>query len=164
MRIRLLNSFFLFLLLAGTLASCAVESPEFIGSEGVKLEKMSEGEILFSAGVKVNNPNWFGIKLKKSTLDVYLEEQLVGKIHLEKKVKMRAKRESSLSLPLRASLEDGAMMMLMRYSTKENVNVRFKGKVKGGVWIFSKKIEIDETRQIPGRSLRPGGFQLPSAE
>ena len=154
---RLLYLLFI-ILITGGVTSCAVEAPEFIGSDGVKLEKMEDKEILFSAGVKVNNPNWFGVKLKRSTLDVYIDDQLLGKVHLEKKVKMKAKRESTLTLPLRASLEDGAMMMILRNRTKENVNVRFKGKVKGGVWIFSKKIEIDETRQIPGKYLRPGGF------
>lgn len=154
---RFLNILLAFLIV-GWMSSCAIEAPEFMGSEGLKLEKMEEKEILFSAGVKVNNPNWFGIKLKRSTLDIYLEDQLLGKLHLEKKVKMKAKRESALTLSLRASLEEGAMMMILRNSMKDNVSVRFKGKVKGGIWIFSKKIEVDETRQIPGEYLRPGGF------
>lgn len=140
------------------LASCAIEAPEFIGSEGFKMEKMDGKEIRFTAGVKVNNPNWFGIKIKKSAVDVYVEDQLMGQIQLEKKVKMKAKRESTLTMPLKAVLEDGAMITMMRYASKENVNIRIKGKVKGGVWIFSKKIEIDEKRQISGRNLSPNGL------
>ena len=140
------------------LSSCAVEAPEFIGSDGFKMDKMDGKEILFTAGVKVNNPNWFGIKIKRSAVDVYIEDQLMGKVQLEKKVKMKAKRESTLTLPLKAVLEDGALITMMRYASKENVNVRIKGKVKGGVWIFSKKIEIDEKRQISGKDLSPGGL------
>lgn len=140
------------------LSSCAVEAPEFIGSDGFKMDKMDGKEILFTAGVKVNNPNWFGIKIKRSVVDVYIEDQLMGKVQLEKKVKMKAKRESTLTLPLKAVLEDGALITMMRYASKENVNVRIKGKVKGGVWIFSKKIEIDEKRQISGKDLSPGGL------
>lgn len=140
------------------LGSCAIEAPEFIGSEGFKMEKMDGKEILFTAGVKVNNPNWFGIKIKRSAVDVYVEEQLMGQVQLEKKVKMKAKRESTLTLPLKAVLEDGAMITMMRYASKENVNIRIKGKVKGGVWIFSKKIEIDEKRQISGKNLSPNSL------
>lgn len=139
-------------------SSCAIESPEFIGSEGFKLEKMDGKEILFTAGVKVDNPNWFGIKIKKSIVDVYVEDQLMGQVQLEKKVKMKARRESTLTLPLKAVLEDGAMITMMRYASKENVNVRIKGKVKGGVWIFSKKIDVDEKRQISGKKLAPSGL------
>lgn len=146
------------LILLLLLSSCAVEAPEFIGSDGFKMDKMDGKEILFTAGVKVNNPNWFGIKIKRSAVDVYIEEQLMGKVQLEKKVKMKAKRESTLTLPLKAVLEDGALITMMRYASKENVNVRIKGKVKGGVWIFSKKIEIDEKRQISGKDLSPGGL------
>jgi LEA14-like dessication related protein len=130
----ILRSLSILLILLSGISSCAIEAPEFIGSEGVKMEKMDGKEIYLSAGVKVNNPNWFGIKLKKSALDVYLEDQL------------------------HAELAEGAMLIIARNSAKENVNVRFTGKVKGGIWFFSKKIKIDETRQIPGKSLRPGGM------
>ncbi len=146
------------LILLLLLSSCAVEALEFVGSDGFKMDKMDGKEILFTAGVKVNNPNWFGIKIKRSAVDVYIEDQLMGKVQLEKKVKMKAKRESTLTLPLKAVLEDGALITMMRYASKENVNVRIKGKVKGGVWIFSKKIEIDEKRQISGKDLSPGGL------
>ena len=147
---------FLFLALVSVflLSSCALESPEFLGSEGITGFKIDGKTINFNAGVKVSNPNWFAIKVKRSTVDVYVEEQYMGKVSLEKKVKLKAKRESILQFPLKAELEDGAMFTMLRYASKENVNVRIKGKVKGGVWFFSKKIEIDETRQVSGKDLQ----------
>lgn len=148
--------FFVFSLLF-TISSCAsFKEPEFRGSEGIKLEKMEGKKIAFTAGIKVFNPNWFGIKIKPSNLDVFLEDQYMGKVYLEKKVKMKAKRESSLSMQLRAELEDGAMITLLKYSNKENVSVHLKGKVKGGIWFFSKKFEIDETKKISGKDLKLG--------
>jgi hypothetical protein len=60
---------------------------------------------------------------------------------------------------IRAELEDGAMITAMRYSNKDNVSVRIKGKVKGGVFIFSKKMDIDETRNVSGKNLRMGGMK-----
>lgn len=122
----------------------------------MKFEKMDGKNISFTAGVKMYNPNWFGVKIKKSHLDVYVEEQYMGKVYLEKKVKLKAKQESSLIFPLLATLEDGAMLTILRYSKAENVSVRFAGKVKGGVWIFSKKMEINETKTISGKDLRLG--------
>ena len=147
---------FLFLALVSVflVSSCALESPEFLGSEGMEGFKIDGKTITFNAGVKVSNTNWFAIKVKRSTVDVYVEEQYMGKVSLEKKVKLKAKRESILQFPLKAELEDGAMFTMLRYASKENVNVRIKGKVKGGVWFFSKKIEIDETRQVSGKELQ----------
>lgn len=141
-----------------TLSSCKVGAPDFRGSDGFKLEKMDGREIYAGITAKVYNPNWFAIKLKKTALDVYMEEQYMGKIMLDKKLKLKAKRESALNVALHAQLEEGAMISMLRYSAKENVNVRIEGKIKAGVWFFTKKISVNETHQIPGKSLRPGGL------
>jgi len=150
----MLRYLFLGLLSVLLTSSCAIESPEFMGSESMEGFKIDGKTITFNAGIKMSNPNWFAIKIKRSMLDVYIEEQYMGKLSLDKKVKLKAKRESVLQFPLKAELEDGAMFTILRYASKENVNIRFKGKVKGGVWLFSKKIEIDETRQVSGKSLQ----------
>ena len=96
---------FLFILTAFVLLTgCATfQEPEFRGSEGVKMDKMDGKEITLSANVKVYNPNWYALKIKPSTVDVYLEDKLMGTIELTKKVKMKGKQETSLSLPLLAT-------------------------------------------------------------
>lgn len=153
------NWYFIFLIALG-LSSCAnFKEPEFISSEGFKLEKMDGKVISFSAGAKVYNPNWFGIKIKPSHVEIYVEDQFMGNVYLEKKVKMKAKRDSDLKFKLHAELEDGAMITAMRYANKDNVSVRIKGKVKGGVFIFSKNMEIDETKTVSGKNLRMGGMK-----
>lgn len=149
---------FLFILTAFVLLTgCATfQEPEFRGSEGVKMEKMDGQEISLSAGIKVYNPNWYALKIKPSTVEVYLEDQLMGTVKLNKKVKMKAKQESSLSLSLLATLEDGAMFTALRYAKKDQVKVRIKGKVKGGIFFLSKKVEVDETKTISGKDLNLG--------
>jgi LEA14-like dessication related protein len=149
---------FIFILISFVLfTGCATfQEPEFRGSEGVKMEKMDGQEISLSAGVKVYNPNWFALKIKPSTVEVYLEEQLMGTVKLTKKVKVKAKQESSLSLPLLATLEDGAMFTALRYAKKDQVKVRIKGKVKGGIFFLSKKVEVDETQTVSGKDLNLG--------
>lgn len=149
---------FLFILTAFVLLTgCATfQEPEFRGSEGVKMDKMDGKEITLSANVKVYNPNWYALKIKPSTVDVYLEDKLMGTIELTKKVKMKGKQETSLSLPLLATLVDGAMFTALRYATKDQVKVRIKGKVKGGVFFVSKKMDVDETKTISGKDLNLG--------
>jgi LEA14-like dessication related protein len=149
---------FLFILTAFVLfTGCATfQEPEFRGSEGVKMDKLDGKEITLSAKVKVYNPNWYALKIKPSTVEVYLEDKLMGTVELTEKVKMKAKQESSLSLPLLATLEEGAMFTALRYATKEQVKVRIKGKVKGGIFFVSKKMDVDETKTISGKDLNLG--------
>lgn len=155
-----LRNLFLFVLLTLVFSSCKVSAPEYRGSEGMKLDKIDGKIITFNVTAKVYNPNWFSVKVKRSGVDVFIEDQYMGRLKLEKKVKMKAKRESTLEVPLRAELEDGAMLSMLRFSAKETVNLRVSGKLKGGIWFFSKKIKVDQTTQIPGKNLRPGGFNL----
>ena len=110
--------------------------------------KIEARNISVTANIKVSNPNWFAIKIKPSDLDAYIENQYMGKIFLEKKVKMHAKSKTVLSLPLRAELADGAMITALKYATKEKVALHVKGKVKAGVWFISKKFDVDETKTI----------------
>lgn len=146
-----------FLFISVLLSSCSsFRQPEFRGSEGVKFEERDGNKIKLTAGVKIYNPNWFGVKIKRSNLDVYVENQYMGKVYLEKKVKLKAKRESSLIFPILFEMEDGAMLTVLRYAKAENVSIRFTGKAKAGIFIFSKKFEIDQTKKISGKDLRLG--------
>lgn len=124
------------------------------GEETFKLEKLEGKEVRFTAGATVYNGNWFAIKVKPSTLDLYIDGEFIGKVHLEKKVKMRAKKESVLEAPFVAELESNALLQSLGIAAKGDVQVRLTGKIKGGVFIFSKKIDFDETRTMNAKSLR----------
>jgi LEA14-like dessication related protein len=148
---------FIFGLVLTLLSSCATfREPEFIGTEGIQLNKIDGKNISFTVAVKIMNPNWFGIKIKPSIVDVYMEDQFMGTVLLDEKLKLKAKKENDLAVPLLAVLEDGAMLTVLRYAKAEKVTVRIAGKVKGGIWIFSKKIPMDEKRTISGKDLRIG--------
>ncbi len=141
-------------LVISLLSSCTFHEPEMRGDETFKLERMEGKEVRFTAGAKVYNGNWFAVKVKKSTLDLYVDGEYMGKIHLLKKVKMKAKRETDLQADFLAELEGNALMKAMGLAMKGDVVVRMTGKIKGGVFIFSKKLDFDESRTMNGRSLR----------
>jgi LEA14-like dessication related protein len=136
-------------------SSCATyEDLEFERMDGFKLDSIKGREISMTVGAVVTNPNWFAIKLLPSTVKVYLEGQLIGEVHLNDKVKIRRKQENTLSVPLNATLEDGAMFSLIRYSMKDTLSIRMTGDVRAGVLFISKKITIDENRKISGKGLK----------
>lgn len=139
--------FFLFVL-AIAMTSCAVTAPEMRGGESFKMDKIEGNTVKFQAGANIYNGNWFGIRVKPSNLELYLGDDYVGTVRLDKKVKLKRKSETAVNAELTANLEEGAMMKAMRAAMGGSVKVRMKGKVKAGVFIFSKKVDFDETKTI----------------
>lgn len=135
------------------LASCTFYEPEFRGGESIQMGKIEGRTIQLTAGAKVYNGNNYAIKVKPSTLDVYIDDQYIGKVHLDKKFKMKAKQETLIAAPMTATLAEGAMFRAMKLIDKPNLSVRLTGKVKAGVWFVSKKIDVNETRTMDGLNL-----------
>lgn len=147
---------FKFISLVATLlvvTSCTFYEPEFRGGESISDVKLDGKELHLRAGAKVYNPNAYAIKVKPSTLDVFVNEEFMGQVHLDKKFKMKAKQETTIDAPLTATLADGAMFRAMRLAGEENITVRLKGKVKAGVWFISKKVDVNESRSMNGLNL-----------
>lgn len=136
------------------LGSCTFYEPEFRGGESLNIEEIDGKDIHLRAGGKVYNPNGYAIKVKPSTLDVYVNDEYLGKVHLDQKLKMKAKQETLLEAPLTATLTDGAMFKLMRLAGSENITVRMSGKVKAAVWFISKKVDVNESRSLNGLNLK----------
>jgi len=132
------------------LSSCHFYAPKFQGGESFKMENMSGQEIKMTVEADIENKNWFGVKIKPSELDLYIEDVYIGKLKLDKKVKMKRKRTTHLVAPVTVKLEQGVMLKAMRFIRKDKLKVQLKGKAKAGVFIFSKKIEIDEVKIVDG--------------
>ena len=155
-----MKQFLSFLIILFITGSCAeFQEPVFKGVEGNHIKKFEGKTIETDLAVRLYNPNNYAVKAKPSDVDVYIDEKQVGTIHLEKKVKLKAKQDTVVVLPLRIDLSNGAMFTLLKNASRENVAVTLKGKVKGGVFIFSKKVDINETRTISGKLLKIPGAQ-----
>jgi LEA14-like dessication related protein len=126
---------------------------DFKGVDNFKVEKFEGKKISFSMDVILENPNSFSVKIKPSVVDVYLDDNLIGKTYLDQKVKIIKRKENSYFVPLHVELEDGILMKLMKYSLKDKVKLRLVGKVKGSVYGISKKVKIDETKEIDPKQI-----------
>lgn len=138
------------------LVSCTFYEPEFRGGESIKVEEIDGRNIKLKAGAKVYNENGYAVKIKPSTLDLYIEDEYIGKIRLDKKIKMKAKQETTIEAPMTATLAKGAMFRAMGLVNRKNLEVRLTGKVKAGVWFISKKFDVNETRNLSGLNLDLG--------
>ncbi len=137
------------------IVSCATfKEPELVRFEGVKFNKLEDKSLSFTVNARVKNENAYSLKLKPCHVNVYLQDQLVGKVYVDKKVKINRKSESSLSFPLRAALEDGALLTMLRLSLQKEISVRVQGKLRLGASILSGRFAIDTSRVISGNQLK----------
>lgn len=148
------NSFWI-IALSFLIGACAsYKDVELRGTENFKVGKLEGKKLSFTFDARLFNENGYTFKIKPCDLDIYIEDQHMGIIHLDNKVKIKRKSESVVSVPLTVELGPGALVKLALMKLKKKVKVRLVGTVKGGVWIFSKKEKIDETREISTDNLK----------
>ena len=146
------------------LTSCgSFKEPILKKSDDFKLTEFKEKKVSFSINIEIENNNWYALKIKTSNVDVFLEEKNVGKLFLIDKVKIPAKKTSVLTIPARLELADGAFFIIMKSITKENVPIRFNGKIKDRILFIYKNFTIAEKTAIPGSLLKFDNFKFGGA-
>jgi LEA14-like dessication related protein len=130
-----------------TLTSC-FDIPEFRGVSNFKLDEFKGNHISFQLDVDVFNPNGYGIRVRPSVFDVYINNQYVGKGKLDKSFKMRRKKNTVCHLPISLDLERGIMLKLIRWAQSGKVDLRVDGDLKVRVAGIPKKEKIEQTQEI----------------
>lgn len=143
-----------FLCLILALNSCTFVEPQYKGGEKFKFEKLEGRTLRFNVGAKILNSNNYTIKIKPSDLNVYIEDDFMGVIHLDKTLKLKKKQELFIEAPFTATLADGAMFKAIKFAMRGKLRLTLKGKVKAGVFILTKKFDIEEKTTIDGSSLK----------
>lgn len=139
--------FLLSILLVSVLSSC-FEVPEFKGISNFKLDEINADKVHFNLDAKVFNPNGYGIRIRKSSFDLFLGDTYVGKAKIKKAFKMKRKRESDCHIPVEVKLEKGMLMKLMAIVSKRSLDVRLKGVLKASVMGVPRREKIDERKTI----------------
>ena len=71
-----------------------------------------------------------------------------------KTLKLKKKQELFIEAPFTATLADGAMFKAIKFAMRGKLRLTLKGKVKAGVFILTKKFDIEEKTTIDGSSLK----------
>lgn len=137
------------------LVSCRFQQPTFKSVEGVEMGKMEASKVSFTVKVKIENPNWYALKVKPSSLDVSTSDGKLGTLYLDEKIKMKGRKETLIVAPMHVDLEKGILMKMMSFSFKDSVKVNLKGDVRGGVFFFTKKIPMEFSKSISTKDLNP---------
>lgn len=144
---------FPFLMVFLTITSCSIyEEVELLGVEGYSFKKMEENQSQASIVFKINNPNFYSIKLKKSAFEVLLDDKKLGDAMMVSDVVVLKKSEGIYTLDLLLNDKDlrkAAMPLLAKALFKKNVKLTVKGKAKCRVFgVLGKKIEINESKVL----------------
>jgi LEA14-like dessication related protein len=126
------------LLLTVVLCSCGkMEEPQFKGLENFNVKSLGLKETIVGFNATLHNPNGFGVTIKESALNIYIDSVFVG--NFIQTIQISVKSESDFSIPLEGKIpiSRALSMNLPRLIGKE-VLVRADGSVrvgKGGVYI-----------------------------
>ncbi len=138
------------------LTSCFdYEDVEFRGVQNVGLEGRSEGNITLRIDMKVNNPNNYNIKIKKSALDVYVNGSKVGRTKMKNNIVLKKNYQEVYPLYLSLSekeLKSSALSAIGSF-LKGSMKVRIKGDIKAKVYGVGKKFPIDIEEPVNFRSI-----------
>lgn len=137
------------------LASCVFQQPVFKKYEGFEMGKMDAKNVSFTLKARIYNPNWYALKVKPSSLEISTSDGKLGVLHLDEKIKMKGRKETSLVVPMHVDFERGIMMKLMSFGLQDSVKINLKGDVRGGVFFITKKIPMVFSRSISPKDLNP---------
>ena len=135
--------------------SCGFQQPVFKKHEGFEMGKMDAKQVSFTIKSRIYNPNWYAIKVKPSSLEISTTDGNLGVLHLDQKIKIRGKKETSIAAPMHIVLEKGIMMKMMSFSLMDSVKINLKGDVRGGIFFITKKIPMEFTRNVSPKDLNP---------
>ncbi|MDC3252940.1 LEA type 2 family protein [Crocinitomicaceae bacterium] len=151
---RSISTAFFLLVLLNSCGFFSFVQPELRDGEEFRIGKINGKQIEFSIEAPIYNPNAYGLKVKPSLLDVYVEDEYIGKVRLNEKIKLKRKKESEVEAFFTAELIDGFLLKALRFASKKEIKIQLKGTIKGGTFIFFKKIQLDETFKVPGASFK----------
>jgi LEA14-like dessication related protein len=141
---------FIYLIFIFIAAGCSFEEPEFDSFDHFKLLKADGKQLSVSFDMQVKNPNWFGMKVKKGTIQISADDQAIGVAHLSDKLKIQKKSDTTYVVPISIDLADGAMFRLFKMATSKSVKLQFSGSIRGSILGIGKTIAINETKTVDG--------------
>jgi LEA14-like dessication related protein len=130
-------------LVAAIMTSCsAPKDLEFREYNSIALDKMGFSSSTLSMNLVYYNPNNFGMELRRSELDIYIDSTFLG--HSSQDLQVAIPRRDVFTVPLKVQLD---MKNLLKNGLatliNKQVNVRAVGSVKVGKAGVYKSFKVD---------------------
>jgi LEA14-like dessication related protein len=114
------------------LYSCGgIKDLEFKEYKNLKIEKVGFSQTSVSVDLVYYNPNTFGLELKNTDLDIYINDNLLGHSAQEVQVQIPKKQQFTLPLKIDVDMKNILKNSLTTLLSKE-VTIKATGKIKVG--------------------------------
>jgi LEA14-like dessication related protein len=114
------------------LNSCGgIKDLEFKEYKNLKIEKVGFSQTSVSVDLVYYNPNTFGLELKNTDLDIYINDNLLGHSAQEVQVQIPKKQQFTLPLKIDVDMKNILKNSLTTLLSKE-VTIKATGKIKVG--------------------------------
>ena len=134
-------------------SSCTELQPVTMGGvENPHVNSLSQQGVDAEFGVKVKNPNNFRVTVFPSSFDATVNGVDVGKIKLDKRVRIKANSDESPVFHLKSNFSKlgfGDMANVLPMLSSKRADVTLKGYVRVGKWYYKKKFPVDLKKSIP---------------
>lgn len=139
------------LFIAILLSSCKIGVPIVTDVNNFQFVTGKKGELGFQADIKVNNPNSFGITIKKLKFDVFMDGVPMGTATGGKKIRIKGLTNDYHTVYLKSDGKQmaGMGMNIFGMLTGKMSDIRIQGGGKGCVFCFvCKKFEAEHQERV----------------
>lgn len=133
---------------------------EFVSMGAIQLEEIRPSQVTLGVNLELLNPNWYNITLQPSILDLYVNDDLLGKAALLKKVKLKGKKTQFYIAHLQLKGEPGILQKLIAIQKLPTATIRFKGVAYGSVMGIKRGFAIDKTEVVDPSQFKFGQLSL----
>ncbi len=140
----------LFCFIPKTKASFFYKDLEFLSMENFSIEKKND-KIYFGFDYVINNPNWYSIVIKPSSLFLKISEVDCGWVRISEKIKLKRKQKGSYPMVLvgdASKFIKSGFASIWTLLTGKGIDFNLKGKINAGLTIFKKKWPLDYTYKM----------------
>ena len=143
---RFLTYTIIFFCVTPTLSCRTIKSPEFLSVENIHADKLGFSGSTLSADLFFYNPNGLSVELRKTDLDIYVNQSLLG--HSAQVLKLKVPRKAKFKMPLTLQVDMKSLLKTgLSTQLKKSSSIKVVGDVylvKGGI---VKKISVDYTTE-----------------
>jgi LEA14-like dessication related protein len=149
---QILINWFLPLIVLISLQSCTIKEVQFKELKDVKIIKASKDLIEVEVLAVIYNPNWFGFRVKDNDLDLFMNNNRVGKARLVRGFRVEGNSEKTYRFKVKAIPENSyilgnALSMLTGLVTRKQ-SFGIKGDLKVSVLGIGTTYRVDLTHYL----------------
>lgn len=152
---RLILGFGIILFMSSFSGCFEYEDVEFNGVKSFNVVDKDLDNLKIKFGLDVNNPNAYNIKVKKSTLDIYVNDKYAGKATMTDKIILKKKSSGVYDVHLKTNANDimKAMGGSLGSILSGKIKISVKGKLKAGAYGITKPFDVDFSENVSLKGL-----------